>query len=168
MMAKKKKSMKKISTVILIGLTLLINAGCGRVVVVDRGDDLTGYWRGFIRYTNTSSKLDSFDPNPIPFYGKMEQTGNTVIGKYSHTFDADGFKNKLPERNYDFDGTISGDEVKLRMSNCSSTDTIFIPDTDAKLKHSNGRMTGTWVQYYKNKDGSIRTTYEGVIELIRY
>jgi len=160
--------MKTISTVILIGLALLINAGCGRVVVVDGGDQLTGYWRGFIQTKKGSGELSGFIGTPNSFYCKMEQTGNTIIGKYSHTFDAEGFKNKLPEWNYDFDGTITGDEIKLRLSNNSIKSTIFSPDTNANLKHSNGRMTGTWVQYYKNQDGSIRTTYEGIIELVRY
>jgi hypothetical protein len=158
--------MKTLSRLIVIGFCLLIAAGCSRVV--DGGDQLSGYWRGFIQITKGTGELGGFIGTPTAFYCKIEQTGNAFIGKYSHTFDADAFKSKMPEWNYALDGVIMGDKVKLRLSNISSKSLTVSPDSNAELKYGDGRMSGTWIQFYKNEDGSVRTTYEGVIELVRY
>jgi len=144
----------------IFALVLLLS-GCARTA--DGSDQLTGYWRGYIQ---TKKGTGGFIEKPTPLYCKIEQTGNSFIGKYSHAFDADSFKKKIPETNYDLDGTVAGNEIKFRMSNSSAT--WLSPDSNAKLRLIDDRMNGTWTQIYKNEDGSVKSTYEGVIELVRY
>ncbi len=144
----------------IIALVLLLS-GCVRTA--DGSDQLTGYWRGYIQIKKGTG---GFIDKPTPLYCKIEQTGNSFIGKYSHAFDADSFKNKVPETNYDLDGTVTGDKISLRLSRSGGG--LVVPDRVGDLRHANNRITGTWIEYWKNFDGSIEATYEGVIELIRY
>jgi hypothetical protein len=153
--------MKLIKYVIATGCILLASTGCLRTA--DGGDQLTGYWRGFIRVNKGAS--GSIDKT-VPLYCKIEQTGNLFIGKYSHAFDANAFKNKLPEKTYDLEGRVAGDKVSIRLGRSDSV--LVLPDWVGDLRYSDGRMRGTWLEQWEQSDGNMMTTYEGVIELVRY
>jgi hypothetical protein len=150
--------MRKLKYLLLLSAALFLAAGCERTPTGE--DQLTGYWRGFMQINNGTGTFSNIDRTPVPLYCKIEQTGNLFIGKYSHTFDAEEFKKKMPEYAHNLNGTIAGKDIMLCLKNDH--------DINAKLKYANGRISGIWVRVRKNGSGVAVTTFEGKIDLVRY